>query len=72
MDQLLSLSPKQKKNVGKIFDHILERQYPGNITKITFEDVLLWDIWKSFMKIHGNVLLFLPLAFSGLVAQIGV
>lgn len=51
MDRLLLVSPHQKRNVGKIINKILDRQYPGKVQGITFKELLNWDMWQSFIKI---------------------
>lgn len=53
MDRLFN-SFSQKKNVGKIIGNILERHYPGDIGEISFEDLLTWDMWQTFIKIHSK------------------
>ncbi len=54
MDKLLFESSSQKRNVGKIIDKILERRYPEEVTEITFKELLNWNMWQTFIKIHSK------------------
>lgn len=61
MDKLLSSG--QKKNVGKIISKILDGQYPGKVRDISFGfgELLSWDMWQTFIKIHSECMLLLSL-----------
>ena len=57
MDKLFTKSSGQKRNVGKIFDKILDKQYPGMVKGIIFGELLSWDKWQTFMKIYSECML---------------
>ena len=50
MNELFS-SEITNKNVGSIMDKILKRRYPEKVTEntISFDDLLTWDMWESFL-----------------------
>ncbi len=52
MDVLVS---RGEKSVGKIFDKILEKRYHREPFQITFDELLNWDTWLTFLKIHSKL-----------------
>ena len=54
VESLISRSSSQEKNVGKIVDKIMAEHYNGISDQITFEDLMDWPMWQTFMKIFSK------------------
>ena len=51
VEKMFYRSVHQKKNVGIIINKILDEHYPGEARNITFDELLGWDMWQTFIKI---------------------
>lgn len=54
VENLISRSSSQEKNVGKIVDKIMDEHYNGVSDQITFEDLMDWPMWRTFIKIYSK------------------
>lgn len=40
--------------INGVFDALLSKRYPNGILDVTFDDLLQWSLWPTFMKIYGE------------------
>ena len=55
MIEKLYFNSDHKKYVGKIIDEVLAQQYPNKAESISLEELLDWDMWQTFIKIHSTL-----------------
>ena len=56
MERLYRGTVKQRETVGKIMESIVLLKYPLETESITFNDLLEWELWPSFIKIFSELL----------------
>jgi len=56
LEKLFYNSNCKKSHIGQIFDKILGDHYSDyeSAKEITFDDLLNWDMWPTFIKIHSK------------------
>ena len=57
LDQINELVQKESDRIGKLIGCILLKKYPGAASsafKVTFNDLMEWDVWPCFIKISGK------------------
>lgn len=43
-----------KKRVGELLSSLISKKYPRGAEAVTFDELLQWDLWPSFIKIYGT------------------
>ena len=49
-----SSSQKKKEAVGKILQTLLTKQYPDDISSITLDQLLKWDLWPILIVVFSE------------------
>ena len=60
VERLYRGTSKQREAVGKIMETIVMFQYPLEAESITFDDLLEWELWPSFIKIFSESMILCP------------
>ena len=46
---------EQSKNLSKLLGSMLKKKYPNfNSHQFSIHDILLWELWPTFLKMHGG------------------
>ena len=54
------LAATHSERVGKLLGTLLKKEYPNldplgkEVVSVTFDELLKWHLWPSFIKIQGN------------------
>ena len=72
MERLYRGTVKQRETVGKIMESIVLLKYPLETESITFNDLLEWELWPSFIKIFSELLYSImhALVYSYIIHQV--
>ena len=44
-----------KKRVGELMGTLIRKQYPNGANGVTFDELLHWDLWPSFIKLYSKI-----------------
>ncbi len=53
VEKLIS-SSNQGRNVGMIVDRIMDVHYGGKTREVTFDDLIEWPMWQTFVKMYSK------------------
>ena len=60
VERLYYENTRNKQRIGKLLGELLQKKYHDGTKAISFDELLIWELWPSFIKIYGmlKILLF--------------